>query len=307
MDARALLENVAATYRKLRSLKVEALSQTESGDANEGSENHHTVQFLYRAPNQFRSQNLGAHGNLHVSDGERLHQSFGGGFPGQTPRYSANPLPELLQRPHVFRWDAPFGNGESFLFHNIAEHIAQAEFVRDEDGCHVISVAYEPPPMRYIESRAPVLFWIRIADQMVMRQRGEIGHRHPASDDVRWQRNDVTVRQIEVNAPIDEEVFVFTPPTGASEMPGGRCGITMSGGGGFMREEKGTGRRYEHWGTHEWDGDTLVQRSRWRMRGLELNFERRLIFSPDESELRVVERVRGPHEEKETATAIRVK
>ena len=70
---------------------------------------------------------------------------------------------------------------------------------------------------------------------------------------------------------------------------------------------KGTGRRFEHWGSHEWDGDTLVQRSRWRMRGLDLHFERRLTFSPDESELRVIERVRGPHEQKETDTTIRVR
>jgi hypothetical protein len=307
MDARALLVDVAATYRGLRSLSVEALSQTESGDADEGSTSHHKVQFLYRAPNHFRSEHLGAHGNLQLSDGERLHQSFGGGFPGHTPRYAANPLPELLKRPHVFRWDAPFGNGESFLFHAIAEHVAHAEHVREEDGCHVISVAYEPPPFRHVESRAPVLFWIRIGDQIVMRQQGEVGHRHPASDDVRWQRHDVTVQQIEVNGLIDAEAFVFTPPAGATEMPDGRCGITMSGGGGFMREEKGTGRRFEHWGSHEWDGDTLVQRSRWRMRGLDLNFERRLTFSPDESELRVVERVRAPHEEKETAATIRVR
>ena len=90
-------------------------------------------------------------------------------------------------------------------------------------------------------------------------------------------------------------------------MPGGSCSVSVSGGGGFMSAEKGTGRRYEHWGSHEWDGDTLVDRSRWRMRGLDLNFERRLTFSSDESELRVVERVRGPHEEKETATTIRVR
>ena len=90
-------------------------------------------------------------------------------------------------------------------------------------------------------------------------------------------------------------------------MPGGSCSVSVSGGGGFMSAEKGTGRRYEQWGSHEWDGDTLVDRSRWRMRGLDLNFERRLTFSSDESELRVVERVRGPHEEKESATTIRVR
>jgi hypothetical protein len=97
MDAGPLLIDVAETYRGLRSLRIEALSRTESGDASEGSENHHRVQFVYRAPDHFRSQRLGN---------------------------TANPLPELQQRPHVFRWEMPFGNGEAFLFHSIAEHVA---------------------------------------------------------------------------------------------------------------------------------------------------------------------------------------
>src|SRR5688572_17095128 len=36
MDVRALLEDVAATYRGLRSLRAEVFSRTESGDTNEG-------------------------------------------------------------------------------------------------------------------------------------------------------------------------------------------------------------------------------------------------------------------------------
>ena len=36
--------------------------------------------------------------------------------PGGPPRYAANPLAELMKRPPVFRWEMPFGNGESFLF-----------------------------------------------------------------------------------------------------------------------------------------------------------------------------------------------
>jgi len=62
MDARALLDDVAATYRELRSLAVEALSKMESGDTNAGSASHHKAQFVYRAPNRFRSR-LGARGD----------------------------------------------------------------------------------------------------------------------------------------------------------------------------------------------------------------------------------------------------
>ena len=47
-------------------------------------------------------------------------------------------------------------------------------------------------------------------------------------------------------------------------------------------------------GSHSWDGDTLVEDSRWKMRGLLLQFERRLLFSADGTELRVRERINGP-------------
>ena len=73
MDARALLEDVAAMYQGLRPLSVEALSKTESGDAIAGTANHHTVQFVYSAPNRFRSQHLGAVGNLHAACGGSRH------------------------------------------------------------------------------------------------------------------------------------------------------------------------------------------------------------------------------------------
>jgi hypothetical protein len=40
-----------------------------------------------------------------------------------------------------------------------------------------------------------------------------------------------------------------------------------------------------------------VDHSRWKVRGVVLNFERRLTFSADGKEVRVEERIRGPLEE----------
>ena len=48
------------------------------------------------------------------------------------------------------------------------------------------------------------------------------------------------------------------------------------------------------WNSHEWDGDTLVEHSKWKMREMTLLFERRLTFSPDGKELYIAERITGP-------------
>jgi hypothetical protein len=72
--------------------------------------------------------------------------------------------------------------------------------------------------------------------------------------------------------------------------------------GGFQRSALKSLLR----GAHEWQGDTLVERSDWKIRGLVLNFERRLTFSEDGKELRVEERVTGPKRYAETSCKLLV-
>lgn len=65
-------------------------------------------------------------------------------------------------------------------------------------------------------------------------------------------------------------------------------------------------RRLEHRGSHEWRGDTLVEHSKWKIRGMTLKFERRLTFSADGRELHIAERVTGPNGEAESSCSLRV-
>ena len=71
----------------------------------------------------------------------------------------------------------------------------------------------------------------------------------------------------------------------------------MSGGTGFIQNGPNERSRIEHRGSHEWQGDTLVEHSKWKVRGVILSFERRLTFSADESELSIAERIIGPQGE----------
>lgn len=113
---------------------------------------------------------------------------------------------------------------------------------------------------------------------------------------MQWSPHTVLVRTMRRNETPAEETFRFTPPAEAV-LAGGRSGTGGSGGTAFVEGGPDGQRRLEHRGWHEWDGETLVDHSRWKVRGVVLNFERRLTFSADGKEVRVEERIRGPLEE----------
>jgi outer membrane lipoprotein-sorting protein len=301
MDAIALLRDVSDAYRALTTLAVEASVVTESGDENSNSRSEHRVRFLYAAPDRVRYKPLGDQGIAQVADGEFLHTAFGGrGFRGGI-RYTKIPVRRNFRLPHLFRPDSPIAGGdEPYLFIGIDERVRAAEHRRDEDGCHVLAVTYEPSPHLTLVESPATLFWIDAKTRMVMRQYGELGYRFPASDDVNWTRHTISVRRMLIDDPLPADAFEFTPPSGAVvEETGGGCRVSVGGGSGFA-ERRPDGNRVEHRSSHEWEGDTLVERSTWRMRGMTLEFERRLTYSPDAAELRIQERVTGPKGDTET-------
>jgi hypothetical protein len=127
---------------------------------------------------------------------------------------------------------------------------------------------------------------------MVVRQQGRVGLRPPTEDDISWSSHTVSVESLTLNEYLPEDAFGFTPPPDAASAPCG--GGSSAGGDGFIENGTDNARRIERRGSHSWDGDTLVEQSRLKMRGLLLEFERRVSFSADETELRVGERISGP-------------
>jgi hypothetical protein len=306
MDALTLLRDVSDAYRSLKTLAVEAAILTESGDENSSQRSERRVRFFYAGQDRMRCEPCGKDGIVQVADGKQLHTSFGGQPFRRGPRYSSIPAAEMHGLPHLFRPDFPFAGGdEAFLYQRIEERAAAAQILRDEDGCHVISVTYEPSPHAGLVVSGPaVLFWVNAGNRMVMRQEGEVGHRFPTEDEVTWSRHTVAVLKMRVNEPLPEETFHFTPPPDASLQTGRRCGVSVSGGGGFVEHGSDDPLRLEHWGSHEWEGDTLVEHSKWKIRGMTLSFERRLKFSADDKELHVAERITGPKGEVESSCSL---
>jgi hypothetical protein len=292
MNAMTLLREVSDAYRSLKSLAVEATILTESGDEDSSQRTESRVRFFYSAPDRIRYEQPGSHGMLQISDGRELHTSFRTGLAGQ-PRYNSIPTSQMQRLPHLFRPDFPVAQGDAAcLWQGIEQRVTAAEILRSEDGCHVVSVSYEPPPYPFLVCRSPVLFWIDATTRMVMRQQAEVGHRIPAEEEVNWSRHTVSIRSMQVNEPIPQDTFRFTPPPDASLEERRGC-VSFGGGGGFA-QHGADGHGLEHRAWHDWEGETLVEHSKWKIRGKTLVFERRLTFSPDNKDLHIAEHVTGP-------------
>jgi len=284
-------------------MAIEAVLVNETGDENSSQRGEQRVRFFYAAPDRIRYEPLGGHAIVQVADGMHLHTLMGHrGFPGGR-RYLSGPAAKTQDLPHLFRPEFPLSGGnEPLLFQGIDERVTSAEILREEDGCHVLAVTYEPGPHAgFLLTRGPILFWIDFANRMVMRQQGEIGHRMPTEDEVHWTRHTISVRNLQVNQPLPDDAFQFVPPPDAilETAQGGR--ISGGGGGGFARRYPDNRGSMEHFGRHEWQGETLVEHSKWKLRGMTLTFERRLTFSPGEKELRIEERATGPQGESDTS------
>jgi hypothetical protein len=103
-------------------------------------------------------------------------------------------------------------------------------------------------------------------------------------------------------------MFEFVPPPEAMDVsnPSGRGGCVAVGGAtGFTDMAEGE-KSISNMNQHHWDGETLVEQSRWTFRGHEITFERRWKLSDDGKEVRLSERIVGPKGEQRRAVSIPV-
>lgn len=234
---------------------------------------------------------------LSISDGKDLHILFAG-----PNRYSKAPLPRPHPLPGVFNPQFPYvSNNSTFLFPNLVERVAAAEILRRESlaiegveaACDVVSVTYEPPPHPGpITHATPCLFWVDSETRMILRTEFEMTMQFPRHEG-RTTKHILVLTRLTMNGAIDSAVFVFTPPPEAEEMPQG--GFVGGVGGGSSLRPTGEGKqRVAHWNSNNWEGDTLIQRSKLTFFGREITMERRWKLSEDQSELRVSEKIEGP-------------
>lgn len=311
MNAQTLLNSVGATYRELKTLEVECLLITESGDKDHSSRGEQRIQAFYKAPQLIRIQQGGRRGSTTVADGDVVHHYFGMPPPGRYVKSHTPPSADML--PGMFRPEFPIGHNAIFLFHHIEERVQETSVLGQEDcadnACHVVAARYAPslhPAL--IDSDTPIIYWIDTRTLLVRQMQGTISHRMPAGDEVHTSQIRQVSTKTDANADLPLEIFDYAPPPSAltelGPLRGG--GFVSGGGGGGMAELGPDGRRFEQRQSHHWDGRSLVQTARLRFDDLDVSFERRFTLSEDRKELRMLERISGPAEEVERDYTIRM-
>jgi hypothetical protein len=293
MEAMAVLESVAQAYAELKTLTVEMRSTTESGDETSTSRGEHRTKAWFEAPDKVRLETSGRNGMVLVTDGVDLHTFF-----ALPKRYSKSPGFPRKFVPGQFRPDhASLGaTPPPFLFSRIADKVVSAKVLDEDPASILIAATYEESAHPLLRFSSPVQYSIDPQKWLVSRIEGETSMRVPAQDHTIISKHAISFVNAVIDEPIPADVFTFTPPADAVDAsdPRGGCGISIGGGGGGSFPRPGGRGRFEHRHSDEWVGDTLIERYKLRMHGVDLIFERRLTFSEDRSELKVSERIIGP-------------
>jgi outer membrane lipoprotein-sorting protein len=280
MEAMAVLESVARAYAGLKTLSVEIVNFTESGDEGQSTRNSWRRKAWFEAPNKLREEKPGGNGSVLVNDGVDLHLFWVSTRVCSKHAAQQGFLQGLFRPEQVQVGD----NSPVFLFSRIADTVLSAEILAEESASVLISVNYEARlhPARWFSS--PVQYLIDSKTHLVSRIEAEISMQMEDHLDVR--RHTVSFANAVIDEPIPPELFTFTPPADAVNASdprrtssGGANGISVTIHGGH---------------SHEWKGETLVEQYELSAHGAEFTFERRLTFSEDRRELTVSETITGP-------------
>jgi hypothetical protein len=306
-----LLHSVAEAYRNLKTLEVEALAINETQDEGSRQRGEQTVTFIYQAPKQVRIEQGGRRGTVTVSDGENFYHYF---LPPN--HYTKNPIKDRQFLPGSFQPEFPPSGSGAFLYERIAERVGNAETLRSETlqlngeevQCEVVSVTYEPPPDgSFVVDTSPVLFWIDPKARLVLRQEGEITFQRMRDDRPQTTKHTTVLTKAVCDQPISAGAFEFTPPADATELTThGGCVISSTGGTAGFSDGGSSSRRVELSSSHHWEGETLVEQSRWTFLGHQITFERRLSLSENPKEVQFSERVTGPKDEQTLRVSVPV-
>jgi outer membrane lipoprotein-sorting protein len=269
MDPRGILEAVAARYAALQSLSVEAICTDESGGEESSTRLTRRLRAWYRPPGYLRIELGGALGSTTVADGAEIHHCFS---PQKlySKRPLALPLTEGQFNPAFRSQNAPF------LFSRIIEDAASADYVTEQSGCHVIRVSYE--------NGTSALFHVDAASGLIRRL--ETG--------LSASRQTLDFTLLAADAILPESLFEYTPPPDATPFPHGGSFT----GGGFAGGSIGGGHASNGRScrsSHEWHGETLVERLHLQIEAAKCDIERRLTVSEDRAALTVKERFVSPH------------
>jgi outer membrane lipoprotein-sorting protein len=300
MDAKTLLQQVAEHYENLKSLAVEIISITETGDDDSSHRAQQRVSGLFVAPDKLRIEQRGEHGSIAVTSGIDIHS-----YSFLSKAYSKTSIAGQRQLLGHFQPEFPVVGDSIFLFGRIADRVVDAEVLPEETfkidipeaDCHVIRVKYEPTP-NPVHVYSPVTFWVNSDTHLIVKSECQMTYRIPLHEETHRQKNVVYFRNATINQRIPPETFEYTPPADALDAsgPGRLRARSKSGRARFSGDEKGW---VESSHSGDWAGDAFVEEYKLKLRGIQLTFERRLSFSEGLTEVHVSERITSPKGETE--------
>ena len=133
---------------------------------------------------------------------------------------------------------------------------------------------------------------MNVVTRMVLRTEFEMTLQFPRHGE-HTTKHTLLLTHLSVNHPLDPSVFVLTPPADAEQLPEGRF-VGGVGGGSSLRTTGEGRQRVGHWRSHNWEGDTLIERSKLTFFDYEITIERRFSLMEDKREMRVQERIENP-------------
>ncbi len=267
MDATAILENVARRYAHLKTLSVDMISITESGDAHHSNRNSQKTKAWFEAPHKVRIEQTGPHGKIVVTNGVEVVFYFGRNHYSKAPQ-----KPEFRQG--EFRIPVL---ADAFLFARIAENISSVRLLNKAPGSVVLAVIYEPPKPQICWFSAPVRFTVDSGTNLISRVEAEVSIRMPTQSEAYVQKHAISYDNAVIDQPIPPETFELIPPED-DVVSRPRLGRVFSGS--------------PH--VQERTGETLTERYKLQIHGVELSIERRYTFSEDRRQLKIAEMATGP-------------
>ncbi len=288
MDAMTVLDNVAATYRGLRTFAADVRAITESGDEGSSHRSEARISVLHVAPDRVRIEQPGRQGVIDIADGVHLHH-----YIAPMKRYVKLPVDPGAPLPGFFRPEFP-GGGSDFLFHRIAERVLEARVITAPGV--TIEVRYETFESTGMQ-RGPVQFVVDPETWLVRRRSCTVSLQDHQGG---WHTQVLTTEfdHTAVNESIPANAFDFIPPPDAIDMsrPEHQGGFGFGSGGGESSGPMPGGGTFQHRSSLEWEGETLVERATVRIKGVEAAIERRFTLETGRH-LLIEEKIRGPKSE----------
>ncbi len=212
-----ILKQTSRTYGELKSYYIEGTSVTESVTDGSQSRNETRVVIAANLPSK-KMVELRAPGHSissRVFDGQTVWE-----YKSASKQYSKKDQASY-ERPRMDMVSNPIENYVTNLAMTnspvyIREEVLEVAGMKVQ--CHVIEVPSRMKTNNILLAQSPTTYWIDKERMVVLREVSGSKMKMPSQDEPVNQTTTKSYTVFRLNEPVDEKLFVFTPPEGATEV-----------------------------------------------------------------------------------------